>query len=1200
MKKKQLRGELCCLLWKIMRIMRLSLFLILVSSAVAFSASSYSQSLTLRLNDATVDEVIKSIETQSEFLFFYQEEQVDLDRRVSIQVTDKPVEEILEQLFKGTDNIYIINDRQIVIGKEPMKRLEKEFPAIKEEEQPLLEQSEQKAISGKVTDVQGLPLPGVSVIVKGTTTGTVTNVDGTFTLSVSPDAKILQFSFVGMRSQEVAIDGNTVFDIVMEEENIGVDEVVVTALGITRDKKGLGYAVQEIQGDDLNEARESNFVNSLAGKVAGVNITSSGAVGSSSRIIIRGESSLNFGANEPLYIVDGIPVGNVGTSNSTSADYGNSSAEINPSDVESMTVLKGPAASALYGSRAANGVIVITTKSGKGSKGLGVTINSGTTFEGILRLPKFQNDFGQGRNGLYEGSNFGAGWSIYPNGTYDSFDESWGPRLNVGTIERQFSSPTLGGMRGGDVANPNRGEVIPTPWIAYPDNIRDFFNTGETYFNNISLTGANDKGNFRFSYTNLDQTGVIPNNDLKRNTFALKANYNFTDKFSADVSMNYINTTSTNRPETGYGRNSIMYFMVWFVRSGDMNSMRNYWQEGFEGKRQFQYNYGENHNNPFFYQYENTKGQDKHRFFGTVELNYDITDKLSVMARGGTDVYNDFRPMKWALSTVGSEQGKYQEVTQYFKEQNVDFLVSYKDNINEVFNYRLSAGGNQMIRESRYRSVTAPELLVPGIYTITNSAAEIVTASHSSDVKINSLYAFAQLDYKNTYYLDLTARNDWSSTLPVDHNSYFYPSVSFSVLTNQVVEMPEWVTQGKIRMGAAQVGNDTQAYNLYNTFNFAQPWGDDYSLYSSSSLKNNNLKPESITTYEIGTDIRLFKNRIGLDFTYYDTRSKNQIIDIPLTSSTSYDSRVINAGEIQNKGIEVMLNAVPVQKENSFEWAITLNYSKNTGKVIELASGITSITQSAPGEDASIQARVGEKMGAIYGPGYQRVESGPMAGEIIIFENGRPKATDEDIYLGNINPDWIGSVSNNFSYKNFTLGVLLDIHYGGEFISRFYNKGMGAGQLLESAEGRSAREVGHEYDAPYYIVGAALVDGNYVPNSTSVDGTFSEGVYGTDGRYFHKGFLDHISEGQLFDATYVKLRELKFGYRIPARIFKNYIKDFHVSVVGRNLFLWTPESNQHFDPEVSTATTGSGIVPGFENMSLPSTRSYGINLNIKF
>jgi TonB-linked SusC/RagA family outer membrane protein len=1185
-------------LLKFIRVMKLMGFF-LFAGLMQVSANIYSQSANIKLSmeNAELQSVIREIQKQTEFVFFYSPEDVNGIIVSKVEVEKESLEKTLEICLAGTMLNYEIIHKAVVLKKvEPeVKKASEEKPAKEIILQPRL-----KEISGSVKDEKGLPLPGVSVMVKGTTTGTITDNDGNFGLLIPVDAATLVFSFVGMKAREIPIGDRAVFMLVMEEETIGLEDVVVTALGITREKKGLGYAVQEIKGDELNEARETNFVNSLAGKVAGVNISSSGAVGSSSRIIIRGESSLNFGANEPLYIVDGVPVGNVGTSNSTSADYGNSSAEINPSDIESMTVLKGPAASALYGSRAANGVIVITTKSGKGSKGLGVTVNSGTTFEEILRLPKFQNEFGQGRNGLYRGSNFGAGWSIYPNGLYDSFDESWGPRLNVGTLERQFHSPTLGRMRGGDVANPTRGEVIPTPWVAYPDNIRDFFETGKTYYNNVSLTGSNDKGNFRLSYTNLDQTGVIPNNDLQRNTFAIKSDYKFTEKFRANVSANYINSTSTNRPETGYGRHSLMYFMVWSVRNMDINAMRNYWQTGFEGKRQFQYNYGENHNNPFFYQYENTKGQDKHRLFGTIELYYDLSSKLSVMARGGTDVYNDFQPMKWAISTVGSEQGRYMEVNHYFKEQNVDFLFSFKDRIGEDFNYRIALGGNQMNRATRFRSVVAPELLVPNIYTITNSATEVITSSRSAQVRINSAYAFTQLDYRNTYFVDITARNDWSSTLPINNNSFFYPSVSFSVLTDQLLSMPDWVAQAKIRLGAAQVGNDTEAYNLYNTLIFQQPWGNNYTLANSSSLKNNNLKPESITTYEIGTDIKLLNNRLNLDFTFYDTRAENQIINVPLTSSTSYSSRVINAGEIQNTGFEIMLSAVPIQNDNGLRWTTGINFSKNTGKVLELASGITSITQSAPGENASIQARIGEKMGEIYGPGYQRVESGPLAGEIIIFENGRPKPTVEDIYLGNINPDWIGSFSNSLVYKNFNLAVLVDVHYGGEFVSRFYNKGMGAGQLLESAEGRSARAVGQEYDGKYYMVGAAMINGSYVPNSTSTDGTYSEGVFGTDARDFHKGLLDHISEGQLFDATYMKLRELKFGYKFPNRLFGNVIKDFQLSLVGRNLFLWTPKSNQHFDPEVSTATTGSGLVPGFENMSLPSTRSYGINLNVKF
>lgn len=1165
--------------------MKLTAGLILFALFTATAVNTYSQTARINLNlkNATIVDIFREIERSSEFGFFFKSEEMNLEKRQSIMVSEATIDEVLKKVL--TENYsYQILDKNIVVTKGKFNATEQQG----------------KTITGKVTDSSGASLPGATIIVKGSNVGVVTDVDGNYRLNLPDNARYLIFSFVGMETQEVETSNRTQINIKLISSTIGLEDVVVTALGITREKKGLGYAVQQIQGDDLNKARETNFVNALAGKVAGVNITSSGAVGSSSRIIIRGEKSLNFFGNEPLYVVDGVPVGNSGTSNTTSVDYGNNSAEINPADIESMTVLKGPAASALYGSRASNGVIVITTKSGKKNNGLGVSVNSGTTFEQVLRFPKFQNEFGAGYGGKYEGSNFGAGWSIYPAGIEDSYDESWGPRLNVGTLERQPQSPTLGGMRGGDVANPNRGEIIPTPWIAYPNNLKDFFETGKTYFNNVSLTGSNEKGDFRFSFTNLDQTGIIPNNDLQRNTFALKGKYKFTDKFRAEASMNYINSKSTNRPETGYGRNSIMYFMTWSARNMDINSLRNYWQNGFEGKRQFQFNYGENHNNPFFYQHENTRGQDKHHLFGTAELNYDFSKKLTLMARAGTDMYHDFRPMKWAVSTAEVENGKYQEDTQFFMEQNFDFLLNYKEKIGENFNYRVSFGGNQMNRSGRMRSIVAPELLIPGIYTLTNNAAQLGRSSYDSKMRVNSLYVFSQMDYKSTYYMDITARNDWSSTLPINNNSFFYPSVSLSALTNQIVKMPQWVDQAKIRLGLAQVGNGTGPYSLYSTLNFGTPWGDNNIMYTDNVLKNNNLKPEITFTYEVGTDIKLFKNRLGIDFTYYDTRSRNQIISIPLTSSTSYSSRIINAGEIQNYGFEIMLNAVPIKLANGFQWNIALNYSLNRGKVNELADGITAIVQSAPGEEAQIIAKVGERMGAIWGPGYKRVESGPLAGQIIIAENGKPVATDNFIHVGNINPDWIGSLSNNFSYKNVTLGLLIDLHYGGQFLSHFYNKAMGSGQLLESGEGRSARAVGHEYDDPYYIVGAALVNGEYVPNSTSTDGTFSEGKYGVDARDFHKRLLDHFSEGQMFDATYAKLREVTIGYKFPNKLFGNILNDVQLSLVGRNLFLWTPSSNQHFDPEVAAATSGSGIISGFEDMSLPSTRSYGFNLSLKF
>lgn len=1187
-------GSMCFIPPKLLLVMKLTAFLIVVIT-LQVTASVYSQEkkLSLNMQESSIKEVLQQIEAQSEYRFIYENEKVNLDTKVNIRIKDEVVEKILEQLFKKDGISYSITESNLILinpSEKQLKDLGKES----------ITGQQSKSISGKVTDSSGQPLPGVSVVIKGSSTGAVTNPGGIYNLSNIPEDAILVFSFVGMKTTEVNVGKQNVINVVMRDETIGINEVVVTALGISREKKGLGYAVQEIKGDQLNVARETNFVNSLAGKVAGVNIVSGGAVGSSSRITMRGESSLSLQSNQPLFVVDGVPMGNDGVSNTTSADYGNSSSEVNPADVESITVLKGPAASALYGSRAANGAIVIVTKSGKQGKGIGVSVNSGTTFETLLRLPKFQNKFGQGNNGLYDGSNFGKSSSIYPNGVYDSYDESWGPRLDVGTTEKQFFSPTTGGMRGGDVDNPGRGDIIETPWISRPNNIRDFFSVGHTYYNNVALTGSNDKGSFRISYTNLDEKGVIPNNNLTRNTVAFKSNYNLTNKIKVNVSADYVKTTSTNRPDNGYGRNTFMYFVTWFGRNGDMNALKDYWQTGLDGIKQFQFNYGENHNNPFFLQYENTKGQNKDRLYGNISINYDITKKLSLMGRVGTDMYNDFRPMKWAVSTVSYEKGSYREDYLFYQEQNYDFLLTWKDHIGQDFNYRASLGGNSMDRRNRYRSVVAPTLLIPGLYSIANSASTLQAGSNTSHKRINSLYAFTQMDYKSTYYLDLTFRNDWSSTLPSGNNSYFYPSVSFSTLVDKIVTMPQWVNQAKVRMGVAGVGNDTNPYSLRSTYGFVNPaWGDSYALTSGGTLPNTDLKPEKVFTYEIGSEIKLFDNRVNLDFTYYDIRSKNQIIQLPLSISSGYGSRMINAGEIQNKGFEVMLNLVPV-RTNNFQWNATLNFSTNRGKVIKLVSGVDKIVQAAEAEDVATEAVVGERTGTLYGPGYERVASGPMKGQIIIGTNGVPKATANYILLGNANPDWIGSLSNEFVYKNFSLGVLFDIHYGGEFVSRFYNKANGAGQLVESLKGREARPVGTEYSGLYYMEGAALVNGEYVTNSTSTDGTYSKGVYGTSVRSFIKKLTDHIPEGQLFDATYMKLREVKLGYSIPSKVFNHMIKDVTVSLVGRNLLLWTPKSNQHFDPEVSVATSGNGLVPGQENMALPSTRSFGFNLSFKF
>ncbi len=1159
-------------------------------------SSAQETTISMNVENSSILETFEQIEEKTNFKFYYKKGVLDKNVRMTLaKGENRKVSDVLLEIskrarlkFRQINNVIAVSKMEDTEDTDDTQRLSIVVEADVD-------------ISGTVTDAaNGEGLPGATVQVKGTQAGTVSDVFGKFTLSVPSNATTLVISYIGYDAVEVDITGNTgqPVNVQLAESAEALDEVVVTALGIEREKQSLGYAVQELEGEGLNEARETNFTNALAGKVAGLNVQSNAGVGSSTRLILRGESSLGINGNQPLFVVDGIPISNQ-INNFTAADYGNAASEINPADIESVNVLKGPGAAALYGSRAANGVIVITTKSGKKNKGLGVSFNTSYTSEEVLRLPRFQNEFGGGSSGLFEGSNFGYGAGLYPNGIQDGYDESWGPRLNHGPNRAQFDSPTTNGYRGGDVHLSDRGHVIPTPWVSQPNNVRDFFETGHTVFTNVAIAGGNEDGAVRVSYTRTDQKGIIPNNDLERNTVALNSSYNFTDKFSAAVKMSYIKTQSTNRPDQGYGRNTPMYFMLWMTRQVNMNSLRDYWQPGLEGVQQFQYNYGENHNNPFFYQYENTSGQDKDRLIGNVSLTYDFTDKLSLVLRTGTDYYSDNRPIRRAVSSVGAEKGSYREVNVTFEERNTDMLLSYDLKGEGDFGVKVSAGANRMEQRTNSVSSYAPELLIPGIYNLGNTAANLQIYQARTKRRINSVYGLAQLDYKNILFMDITARNDWSSTLPASNNSYFYPSVSTSALINEIVELPSFVDMLKVRAGWAEVGKDTGPYQLYNAYGYRQPWGGTLSLAETADLKNPNLKPESINTYEFGLEFSLFDDRLGMDITYYDIRSRDQILNIPLSQTSGYNSRVINAGEIKNTGIEVMLRGTPIRLDNGFTWNTRVNFARNRSEVVELTAGVDAVVQSAPGEEATLEARVGERMGAIYGPGFERVQSGPMKGDIIIGANGDPVKTTSPIYLGNFNSDWTAGILNDFAYKGFYARALFDVRQGGIFISRFYNKAMGAGQLEETAIERGAREPGTEYDGLYYHAGAAdNGDGTYSPNRTSTDGTASEGIYGTTARNYYKRYHDHNSESQVFDASYIKLREVAIGYNLPNSLMGSLpFRDVRISVSGRNLKLWT--DNPHFDPEGAVATTGGGLIPGFENMSLPSTKSWGVNINFR-
>jgi TonB-linked SusC/RagA family outer membrane protein len=1082
----------------------------------------------------------------------------------------------------------------------------------------------QKTLSGAVSDaLTGNPLSGATITEKGTRNATISNADGNFNLRVRNENATVIVSYLGYLTQEVNVGGNDALQIRLEEDAVGLSQITVTALGIEREKKALGYAVQEVKGEELTQARETNVINSLAGKVAGVQIVGNpSGIGSSSRITIRGDRSLNINNNQPLFVVDGVPIsnqffGSSGRSN-LDADYGNGAGFVNPDDIESMTVLKGPAAAALYGSRANNGVIVIKTKTGKGSRGIGVSVNSTISFENALRLPDYQNVYGQGLNGEFEFKDGNGG------GLRDGVDESWGPKMEGQDI-KQFDSPTSNGFRGGDVGNlfsaiapvdlarqlAARGDITATPFIARPDNIKDFFETGATYTNNVAISGGNDLGNFRLSFTNLDQKGMVPNTDLKRNTLSFTSSYNLTNWLTASINANYVNNKSNNRPNLSYGTENIMYLInCWLPRNTNVAAMRDYWQAGREGLNQFNFNYNY-HDNPYFNLYENTNGQDINRVFGNAALTFKLTPNLNLMLRSGTDFSDEFRDRRRAYSTQRFVLGNYREEKIRFEERNTDFLLNWNKSVSDQLDLGVSFGGNQMRQIRNQSDVSAPELAVPGVYSLNNSRVALQSSTFFSERRINSLYATAQAGFNRYLYLDLSARNDWSSTLPEENNSYFYYSSNLSMVLSEMLDLNPggFLSFAKLRAGYAQVGNDTDPYQLLAVYN-AQVAAQGLPTYSEASqIPNADLKPEISKSFEAGFDLRFLRNRLGLDVTYYNTNSENQILGIALSGSTGYGARLINAGLINNRGLEVMLHLVPVRTNSGFEWNTDINWSRNIGEVKALftdpVSGQEITNYVMASRYITVEARVGEQMGDMYGIGYERVSSDPSSkyydpsgqfvGQVVYGNNGKPIATTTRIKVGNYNPDWLMGINNSFSFKGFNLGVLFDFRIGGEIYSHTQTVGREGGIIAETLEGRAD---GYDLSKP----GNGVIGDGVVP-ITDANGAitgYKQNDVKLSAREWHTTITlgRRVVEPMMFDASYVKLRELKLGYTLPKRwTQKAKIQNVNISLVGRNLFLWTDVP--HVDPETSS-TAGGTIIPGVESVAIPSARSFGINLGLNF
>jgi TonB-linked SusC/RagA family outer membrane protein len=1075
----------------------------------------------------------------------------------------------------------------------------------------------QVRITGSVKSTTGEILIGASISEKNTTNGTITDLDGNFELVVNSPTSSLVTTYVGYKTQNVVLNNQTSVMVTLEEDAIGLSEVTVTALGIKREKKALGYAVQDVKGDDLIKARETNLLNSLAGKVAGVTIVGNpSGIGASARVSIRGERSLNINNNQPLFVVDGVPITNQFNGSSgrsfQEADYGNGAGFVNPDDIETMTVLKGASATALYGSRAANGAIVIKTKTGARNKGLGISINSTIAFENALRLPEYQNVYGQGLNGEFNFIDGNGG------GLRDGVDESWGPKME-GQLLAQYDSPTSNGFRGGDVGNlysvigpvslaaqlQQRGTINATAFNAQPNNIKDFFQTGHAYTNNIAFSGSNDKSDFRVSFTSLNQTGIVPNTDLNRYTTSLNGGYNLTDKFKVRMNVNIMNNKSGNRPNLSYGTENIMYlFNCWFPRNTSMSALENYWQSGREGINQFGWNYNY-HDNPYFNVYENTNSQDLNRVFGNLSLNYQFTPALSLMLRSGTDINNEFRARKRAYSTQRFKLGSYREEKIFSEERNTDFLLAYAPQSNTDFSYSVSLGGNRLDQRFNLSDVSAPELAVPGIYSLNNSKVAIQSYAFNSQKRINSLYAFSNLGYKDYLFLDLSLRNDWSSTLPTDNNSYLYYSASSSLVFSELLNLDnKSLSFGKLRVGYAQVGNDTNPYQLLATYNAQTAANGLPAFEESSALPNANLKPEISSSFEIGTELKFFLNRVGLDLTYYNSNSRNQILPIQLSNTTGYSSRVINAGLIQNSGVEAVLHLTPFKNPTGFSWDIDVNWSANRSTVKELytdpESGQEINNYVMADRYITVEARVGERMGDMYGIGFERVSSDPndkyydasgqYVGQVVYSANGKPVATTERIKLGNYNPDWMAGVRNTFNYKGVGLSILFDTRQGGEIYSHTQTVGREGGIIVETLEGRQdGYDLTKEGNG---VIGDGVVqgaDGSFAPNTTKLSA-----------REWHTSYTlgRRLVEGVIYDASFTKLREVQLSYTIPNKILgKSGVRDITLSIVGRNLMLWSKVP--HVDPETAS-TSGGTIIPGVESVAIPSTKSFGVNVGLKF
>lgn len=1029
---------------------------------------------------------------------------------------------------------------------------------------------ERIAVSGRVISTDdSAPLPGVSVYVKGTTIGTVTDVDGNFKLDVPTADDILVFSFVGYNTEEILVGNQTYIDLNMSPDIYELQAIVVTALGIEREEKALGYTSQQIDGEQLNVAKEINVVNSLAGKVAGVFINQAGTgPGGTSNVVIRGYASLNptnDASNAPLYVVDGVPMNNPqgGGVEFGGIDLGDGISNLNPDDIESINVLKGASATALYGSRGQNGVIMVTTKKGTPGKGIGVDFSSSVVLERPLVLPEFQDEYGRGSNGNFPVDN---------NGNFsDNARISWGERM-LGQTE--VDGQTLVNWTG-----------EPTPYAAQEDNISDFFRTGKTFINSVTLSGGNEKSQGILSISNLQNEGIMPNNELDRTTVNLRISHQLSDRLSFDGKINYIRQEAFNRPNLALSPDNPMNSLIQMPRSirlDDLEDFRNpdgsprvytnapgtdFWQ------------------NPYWAVNLNTNSDNRDRVIGFVSAKYKFTDWLSLQLRSGRDFYNDRREFRNATGTIyrtTPDKAYYSTTDVRVSESNSDFLLAINPASTGDFTFSGMAGGNLLRIETESLNNIALGLNVPDFFIIQNGLSVQATEGRSSR-EIQSLYGSAQIDYKNMIFLELTARNDWSSALPSDEWSYFYPSASASVVFTDLLEMEDDILSfGKFRASIAGVGNDTNPHQLDLLYfvNALDHGGQSFGQVTSSRPPID-LKPEYTTSFEVGVDLAFFQGRFNLDATYYNAGTRNQIYNTPASKPSGFRNALINGGLVRNQGVELMLSG-DILKQGDWQWNSIINFARNRSDVEELSDDVTVISYGTFDQfGVRVQAEVGDPFGNIYAD--RSFLRDPETGQRIIGDNGLPvpDPSPDPVKIGNFQPDWIAGITNTVTYKSLSLSFLVDIRQGGDIFS--FSNAIAAhnGNAEFTLDQRAEWYAG----AGGYIAEGVREDGS--PNTIEVNPQEYWQFVGGQASAFGEEFV--------YDGSFVKLRELTLGYQLPQKILeKTFFKQARLSFVGRNLF-FIHKNTPGFDPE---ATFNSGKVQGIEAFAFPSTRSFGFNLNL--